>query len=269
MKAKLKVSIAIIIVALLLITALIFYNQYSVQPIECQGKEGPLLQLCLTDLAVNSSDVKLCDKIDDRFQKAICYEYVAQNIGCDLYKDQSLKDTCIRKQHLKEGDVDYCTTAPDKSACFMDIAIAKKDIKYCDDTSNKDLCLVLVAGASGDPASCASSTPEHLENCITNAAINQRNLSVCESLNASMAVSCKVNTAVASNDIKLCDDDDMYVKEPCLAQYAVIRKDPLLCESAGALRNQCYLGLAITSKNKGLCASLPDDMKPECILRAS
>jgi hypothetical protein len=143
-----KIIIFTIAIILVLIGIGVLYYFLNVEP-KCENL-GTLMEQdsCYMQIAVKTSNVKLCDKIKNNLNVENCYRTIARNTK-DNYICQALPLLEENGQSVKED-------------CFIDVAVASKDITPCygispdrsGSLSRRDYCMVLVAVEKRDTSIC-------------------------------------------------------------------------------------------------------------------
>lgn len=138
-KAKLVVSIYIIVAIILVFTGFIFkrggvgYTALRNTPFECSLFSDYRKDICKSSMAKEKNDVKICDDINNSLWKNDCTGYFAK----------------------QSNDSKLC--GPEDVSCLLIIAGTTKDQKICEQITNigaRSNCYTLVAEQSGDKSIC-------------------------------------------------------------------------------------------------------------------
>lgn len=214
---------------------------------ECNKTTEKERASCLTNLAVDSHNVLVCEEIKDKKFKNFCYETISWVIKdsyiCDQIQDElSIKASCYSRVAIRNADFSLCEKIVIpylKYRCYTRVAEAKKDSLICDKHSiqqYKDFCYGYV---NHDVKICYSMKEDYFHNetmCYAEMARISQNVSICEMIeDQGWKIACYIGVALEKKDASIC---------------------PLIPVSEMEMRDICYKHIAIETKNTSICKKI-------------
>jgi hypothetical protein len=167
----------------------------------CDKITGEEHDRCILDLAVNSRDIALCNKINSNATLTRCKNYLidANPVFCDRLQSNGEKDACYLGAAISREDAplcdkiksiatiercymildaarinsELCSKMPDietKDGCYKDLGISSQKAEPCYliiDWLKKKTCLLTVAASTKDAAICQKIGPQNdVEECM-------------------------------------------------------------------------------------------------------
>lgn len=219
---------------------------------ECEQAESQ--GECLTDLAIDSRDVSLCDKLEDEGSKDDCYNLSNSLIGdivaCEKVQNETIREGCYLRLAIRKKDLSFCEKINYQFAlneCYLKTAAFKKDTSICDRLpiqTDRDFCY---GYASHDISVCETieeKPARSKELCYLEIAEASQNASICKiAKEQSWREACYVSVAWLKEDSSLCRlVADNELKDDCYKYVAIERKTPSLCEKVQGeqSKDRCY-----------------------------
>jgi len=182
---------------------------------------------CLENIAVNTKDISLCDKMFGI--KEFCISNVARKLNspvfCEDIVDDYRKDNCFRGVAVDYKDAYLCSkiaSEKTRDGCYKEIGIAERDATICEsveeDADARDNCFYSVAIYTQEPIHCSS----------------------------------------------IEGDDEL--KDTCYFVLARIFSDLTLCKKIlGEDKNDCTKQVAVWNYDLDSCEGLPEDLRDRCV----
>ncbi len=211
------------------------------------------------DLQPKIKSIEECKQISDQNKKQECYnKYAVQNAA-------STNNTLI------------CNLVPDKIYdCLTTIALNKIDYTICNNLKkdvDSENCIFEIAKKEQNYGKCKELKIVK-EKCEEHFYCGEKD-SICFS-SYGKSIREKINFIVDNDNIKLCNELPNLPKQFCYFEFAIKNLNSNYCEilnytwKEGApydedLQSQCYLSLAIYTKNEKLCDKVLPKSKIQCV----
>jgi hypothetical protein len=114
---------------------------------------------------------------------------------------------------------------------------------------------------TSNPSTCLKISSELKESvCLSNIAINTKDLSFCDKSPRMYIMTCYRYFAEHGGDILRCQDASTQVDEyNCYIAFADAKKSVSVCDNlTGDEKDYCYQGVAIVTNNVAICDTLPE-----------
>jgi hypothetical protein len=214
---------------------------------------------CLSKIAENLKDSKICQEVTDTYSKGNCYQGVA----------------------VQKGDPQLCLMLDFifRPACFSAVAQKTEDYKVCDNIENnaqeKDNCLSQVATAKNSLDICGKITSSELhDRCISSVATGSKDESMCGGImDDYRQETCYYDVAKANHDASTCykiaKAESVQI---CIGDVAISSKNPEFCkELTNPLKKQeCYKFVAVSAEQATICNEITtESIKDDCFYRVA
>lgn len=181
------------------------------------GTQRTLRDNCYGDIAVDTKNTDLCDKLN--FNKYACYAdvglasgnpHICMNLGVDD------APSCYKRYATSIGDVEVCKS-------------------IISGNSERDSCLYFFLGEAKDETFCAQFEKQsYKEDCYVMIAPKVKGNLLCDKItNQQKKENCIISVAKESKDINHCNGIDVYSKRwfDCAFQVAIVTQDKSICKS--------------------------------------
>ena len=211
---------------------------------------------CLSELAKQTGDYKICDNLKNHIFKNQCYINAYNNLtdetACEsLDKDLTIvtKDQCYFKTALNKKEEDLCGRAGEFSdSCYYSLAIEKENMEICgkiEDSNLKNYCYYYNSIKNSFVRPCQLIDEDGFKNlCFAEAS---KKSSYCDEIgDTQLKKYCREIIAYRTNDVELCDRN-----KNCVIALAVKTNEYNLCEELNnyiAIKD-CKITVAIENKN--------------------
>lgn len=253
-------------------------DEIVVVPYEkCADSNGVLSSdKCYLDLALESSDSLLCQKIYSIKTRDECYDYFSKTDEklCAKIASPSLRSNCYFNSARRLNDTDYCvkiSNSTEKQNCLVELS---PPCSFESDVKSKNLCLALYNNAS---KFCAD------DDCRFELGTKNLNPSACDDIDESNRALRSACRAIALDDISICTESGLDVVADycyklaayaasnsawctyttagspygleCLMHFATTTNDPTLCKYSDSEldRDNCYMNYSISTGNYSAC----------------
>jgi len=144
---------------------------------------------CYVKLAVNTTNLDFCKKIEDKRTANSCYAKAAKEFStCNLIEDDIYwRDICFKSVAESTLDVSLCFLIVDqesKNTCFYNIALDKIEVDLCKPItkdSKRDTCMYEIAKETNDISICPLISTKYNQNaCLFKIAVNTQNSTICD-----------------------------------------------------------------------------------------
>lgn len=228
---------------------------------------------CLLQVAINTSSVSFCGKINDSSMQQSCYTHFSNDSlsACLKIEDATKLRECVSYHAVLNDDIGICSNldGPDKDSCLaqVDICHEKQGTRrdLCDALSKNDPglckgdeeCIFNYSFTTGIPGSC-----EALGDVVTEQACKSYVLDqdLCYDLPRQAEKDlCYQIYAIKSDDSVVCSaiyPDTLYALE-CYSHFSVEKSDLSLCDGL-SLNNRwaCYTNYSFGTKDISGCVSI-------------
>ncbi len=257
----------------------------------CEKLKETHKDACYTQVALNTNNAELCEKIQNR---------AITDIGKGEFSNY---DECYSKIAEKRNDPLLCEKVLGnnrKNFCYTKIATTINDETICKSisgeysTSYLSQCYILIAGAKKDSSICNNILEQATkEQCYERVAVSAKSITECNKLSDGHIVaqkeyipenagetrflgpteSCYENVISESKNPAVCKEIiSDYLKENCFTQTAFLTENPLVCENNDDIskKRKCYHESTIDlilNRNVtiSMCASIIDTIaKDDC-----
>ena len=218
---------------------------------------------CVTSIATNKSNEKLCENLQAGFGKVQeeCYAKVAMSKNnitlCEKSIGSSLDNACYSTILGKSSNpLGLCNNLGGGLA----FTYCVKNIN-CEKSSDKDNCNKFISASLDNPEVCEHQLNDgEKTDCYTKLAIKLNSPALC--LKAQKNV-CLINFAISRNNSEVCKLDDGF----CYIRYAREYNDVNTCyKITDSYRSECFREFAIRYKDIKLCEEINDkNFKDNCI----
>jgi hypothetical protein len=195
---------------------------------------------CLENIAVNTNDISLCDKVFGI--KDFCISNVARKLNkpvfCEDIVDDNRKDNCFRGVAVDYRDAYLCSriaSQKTRDGCFKEIGVATSDATMCEsveeDADARDNCFYSVAVYTKEPIHCSSieGDDELRDTCFSVLARQSLDLTLCKRILGEDKNECTKQVAVLNYDLDSCEGLPEDLRDRCvddiLANCAIKRKN--------------------------------------------
>ena len=157
----------------------------------------------------------------------------------------------------------------DRQSCLADVAIGNQSVVLCNDVSDTDLkeyCISEIAVATDAPQLCGLLTNQSHGSCITDIALDRKDISLCQPLlivNERWLDVCQMQVSIELNETDSCEDIGFAdLRDSCLQTLNEPRQDPELCKKMviSATRHRCIRDVALFHDDVSLCRSIQDPL---------
>ncbi len=196
---------------------------------------------------------------------------------CDFIPSQ--RDACFSQVATKTLNYAVCAYVVDnntrESKCYAEIAVNTLNYSLCDSIMNsvaKESCIFEIIKKERDYPKCnelknLASSCEDFFFCGVNS-------SICYP-NSGRLIRKEISGLLEKNNVTLCDDLSGLPRQFCYFEYAIKDLNPVYCENLSYswgernlkpnLKTDCYLSLAIYTKNDTLCEKAAQPLKVSCV----
>lgn len=223
-------------------------NLTNITPTECDDT-------CMLQLAINTTSLDLCNKINSSSIQQNCYSLLANLslTACLNLEDKSRLKDCVILHALKNSDTGICSNLaePDATAC-----LAKVDPCYAKNGTEKNLCLAL---SKKSYSLCKGD-----EECLFNYSQTTGTTAACGELGKVKGAACK--SIVLKKD-ECYDLPTQSERDYCYQLYAIGVDDKVICtmtypDSLYALN--CHSYFASKLSDLSVCDSLSLNNRWDC-----
>ncbi|MEK7658975.1 MAG: hypothetical protein AAB352_03875 [Patescibacteria group bacterium] len=239
-KKNILITILIIILIIVIIVSVVIFvvmknSKSNFNLGECEKKiDEHSINLCYESLAVEESNISICDKISNSSNpniKTLCKDGVNQRLA------------------IINEDTSYCekiTTRGSKSVCVNAIAVLKNDISLCD-KSDMDTCIAKIAQNRNDSQLCEQVQSQTFKDvCFSVIGQNLVDSALCEKAGTQKDF-CYSKVAVLKEDLTLCNKltDKQYDEPFCYLRVAEKKKDTSICQmiTVDSIKENCLNNL--------------------------
>jgi len=197
-------------------TKIICYSFFTGNSTYCD-LTGNLKSICWRFSTMKNANIKLCNQINNPFQRTICFSNVAlkekdPSICEKNIESKTFLESCflyIPYKYYKLYTEENCDDIGHESAKYTCLAIVKNNASYCkkiaSEPQEKDLC---------DAIMSKNSNYCQTDACYSQRAVMENNLDLCDSILSKMERARCIGTI--SKDTRTCEElDDKFAKDLC------------------------------------------------------
>lgn len=149
--------------------------------------------------------------------------------------------------------------------CLSEIALLSDDLELCFEAGPMESkCLEAVANARGDSSICRYVTRDaYKDNCFTDAAVKEKDPSLCEEVNERQQSACYMNYAEFVGNIDVCSKVISTYTDGCYQLVATAEENINICDKISNKNSvpfsKCVNDVAMAKNNPADCSKLPTD----------
>lgn len=209
-----------IITFTLIILSILLLSSCAPIPENCKTLEGNQKDVCIVEKAVELQNADYCKNFNkDEAKNNWCYTDLAKETNniklCNKIINEESKEYCQRDLFLENNNLEGCSSLSNlaKDDCYQEFAVKNDDYQLClkaEDSSVHDDCLLKFAKKNVEPSICLEMTNNNLEtkdHCIYAQSIKKVDLNYCDQITSeSQRNACFFTVTVKLGDPSKCDE---------------------------------------------------------------
>lgn len=236
---------------------------------------------CYEKVGVKIGDPSACAKIEKDYRHDNCMSQIAVNTKnerlCDSLRDDKTK--CIADVAVEKGSILLCAKAGDHlNDCVAGVATKKKDETLCEELpeGERDDCYLSVSRVKPEMGVCMKITKQNRGDCIADISEHFTDDYRCTFIpkeNIDARDRCHYNVGRKTADMKTCNKIQGSLKNTCIQEVAAELGNDYYCtgispKDVGA-RDRCYYNVNKKNPSMDTCNEIKGTLKNLCIQEAA
>lgn len=209
--------------------------------------------------AIGCKDLQVISNINNPSGIEYCRNLPYDEEGYDFYISDKI--ICYSNFGKLKGNYEDCVN-DELNYCKGGVAYSKNNVSICEDS----FCYLSYGIAAKDIRLCGVLGGEEKSFCVLGVAVSKNDINLCDYFEDEkifgLGYICKISIAKRTRSISICEGLEQYSREECYLVLALETKNVYLCNQAGDAKVECEKNLliekAIKEKNEKICYGISE-----------